>query len=76
MTNLNYINNNNDVDVTNMLRMKRAPFNHLASTLRAMGCLKIPSTHVLKSKWQRSFMFLDITRDFESFTAYGGGRLR
>jgi hypothetical protein len=65
MTNLNYIDNNNDVDATNMLRMKRAPFNHIVNTLRVRGFLKITSTLVLKIKWKFSFMFLAITRDFE-----------
>jgi hypothetical protein len=50
MTNPNNIYNNNDVDATSMLRMKRAPFNHLVSTLRGWDCLKIPSSSASKSK--------------------------
>jgi hypothetical protein len=50
MTNLKYIYNNNDVEVVNTLRMRRALFNHLVQTLREMVCFKMPSTPVSRSK--------------------------
>jgi len=40
MANLNYIYNNNDTEAIAMLRMRRAPFNHLVQTLRSRGLLK------------------------------------
>jgi hypothetical protein len=76
MIKLTYIYNNNNAEATVMLKIKRASFNHLVSTLRSKGCLKIPSTPASKRNWQCSFMFLDLTIDFESFTTHGGGRLR
>jgi hypothetical protein len=45
MANLNYIYNN-DVEVVNMLWMRRAPFNHLVKTFRVRGCFKMASTPV------------------------------
>ena len=41
IANMNYIyNNNNDVEAVGMLRMRRAPFNHLCNTFRVRGLLK------------------------------------
>jgi hypothetical protein len=49
MNNMNYIYNINDVEVVQMMRMKRAPFNSLVNTFRVRGCLKITSTVISKS---------------------------
>jgi hypothetical protein len=53
--NLNYVYNNNDVEIVQMLRMKRTPFNSLVNTFMVRGSLK--------NKWQCFFMFFGITRD-------------
>jgi mRNA-degrading endonuclease YafQ of YafQ-DinJ toxin-antitoxin module len=57
MINLNYIYNNNDVEIVQMLTMKRTPFNSLVNTFMVRGSLK--------NKWQCFFMFFGITRDSE-----------
>ena len=40
IANMNYIYNNNDVEAVGMLRMRRAPFNHICNTFRVRGLLK------------------------------------
>jgi hypothetical protein len=65
------------IESTNMLTMKRGPFNHLMKTWRVRGLLKDSIyTGVEEPKWQCSFMLLDITTYFERLTTHGGDRLR
>jgi hypothetical protein len=76
INNLNYIYNNGDVEVVNMLRMKKIVFNQLVNTLRGRGCLGTASTPVSKSNLLCSFMSSGRTNDSESSKAHAGDRLR
>jgi hypothetical protein len=66
--NLNYIYIRNDVEVVQMLRMRRAPFYELVKRFRERCCYQIASTPVWKSKLLCFFMLSAITRSSELCT--------